>query len=68
MFITNTRTSFHLPWKKKLVKHQKFSNYNEIENGCRVASSADIIKIRTMLIKATFKDSQSSNYVLKCNL
>ena len=31
-FITNNRTSFHLRWKKNLVKHQKVSKYHE--NDC----------------------------------
>ena len=38
----------------------------------RVVSFADIIKIATMFIKKTFKDSNEvkriRNYVLKCNL
>ena len=38
----------------------------------RVANFADIIKIATMFIKTTFKDSKKlkriRNYVLKCNL
>ena len=40
--------------------------------GCRVAKFADIIKIATMVIKTTFKDSNKvegiRSYVLKCNL
>ena len=38
----------------------------------RVVNFADIIKIATMFIKTTFKDSKKvkriRNYVLKCNL
>ena len=38
----------------------------------RVVNFADIIKIATMFIKATFKDSKKvkriRNYALKCNL
>ena len=33
MLISNNRASFHLWWKKNLVKHQKVSEY--YENGCR---------------------------------
>ena len=31
VFITNNCLSFHLWWKKNLVKHKKLSNYYEIE-------------------------------------
>ena len=33
MFITNNRATFHLWWKKKLVKHKKVSKY--YKNDCK---------------------------------
>ena len=36
MFISNNRASFHLWWKKNLVKHKKVSEY--YENDCSIAN------------------------------
>ena len=48
------------------------SLYFKANFASQVANFADIIRIATMFIKATFKDSKKvkkiRNYILKCNL
>ena len=67
MFITKYRTSFHLWWKEKLVKHRKVSKY--YETVCRVANFADIIKFQPCLWKQLLKTQKKvkrfGNYALK---
>ena len=39
MFISNNRASFHLWWKKNLVKHQRLSKYYENDCCCKLSFS-----------------------------
>ena len=44
-FINNNRTSFHLRWKKNLVKHQKVSKYYETD--CRYYKLGYLLPVST---------------------
>ena len=43
MFISNNRASFHLRWKKNLVKHEKF--LKPYENDCSSVRECVDVKI-----------------------
>ena len=56
IFISNNCTSFHLWWKKKLVKHRKISKYYEID--CR---SLKLLHLETKPLSSILFSKVSSN-------
>ena len=66
MFISNNRASFHLWWKKNLVKNQKVSKY--YENDCRFndifsRNNLSGIKDGAYVINADDKNSKGTHWV-----
>ena len=65
IIISNNCSSFHLRWKKNLVKYQKVSKY--YENDCSVLNNSAEVA-RKMLLYGDSKFSNNNSNILKASI